>query len=570
MIAANAPVVREVGTAHIVATKSHGAAGRAAALACVLALLVTGCRNEKGERPAAVAAAAAPSPERQATVPPVVLPDLQSISPSAQTQLRQAYASLLKKKKSTAPTDRDLAAAYGELGKLLMATGHRQAAEASFLNAEALDREEIRWPYYLGHVHDAAGDAANAAASFERALRVRPDDVPSLVWLGRAELDRGRLAEAERCFENVLARQPRSAAALAGVGQVALAKREYARAVKYLEEALAVDSKAGAIHYPLAMAYRATGDVGKAEAHLRQRSARKIDLPDPLMAQVDALLNTAVAYEVRGREALENGDWPGAAENFRKGIELAPDEPALRHKLGTALAMSGDTPAAIRQFELVAKRWPSFGKGQYSLGVILASNHRYREAGERFTMALRSDPTDVQARLQLAGALRASGRFEAALDHYKQAATLDPRLAEAHFGYAMALVCLKRYQEARDRFIDAMTIFPDQPGFAHATARLLAAAPDERARDGRRAVEILRALLGGRQPSIALAETMAMALAEAGRYGDALRWQREAMAVATSTGSRDLLPRMAENLTLYEHGKPCRTPWGDEMAFVTL
>jgi hypothetical protein len=83
-------------------------------------------------------------------------------------------------------------------------------------------------------------------------------------------------------------------------------------------------------------------------------------------------------------------------------------------------------------------------------------------------------------------------------------------------------------------------------------------------------VEILQAILAGRQPSIALAETMAMALAEAGRYGEAIKWQREAMTVAKSDGALDLLPRMAENLTLYENAKPCRTPWGDEMAFVTL
>ena len=546
-----------------------GAAGRAATLVSVLALLASGCAGEKAALPPAAADAAMASLE-SATMPPVVLPDLSSISASARNQLRDAYASLLTTKDAAVTTDSDRARAYGELGKLLMATGYRDSAEACFLNAQTLDRDEIRWPYYLGHVHYASGDSAKAAASFERALRVRPDDLPTLVWLGRAELDRGRPAEAERRFEKALTLQPRAPSALFGLGQVALAKQDYARAVHYLEEALAVDSRAGAIHYSLAMAYRGTGDVAKAEAHLRQRSARKNDLPDPLMDQVDTLLNTAVAYEIRGREALDNGEWPAAAEYFRKGIELAPDEPSLRHKLGTALALSGDTPGATRQFEQVAKRWPGFAKGQYSLGVILASNRRYREAVERFVAALRSDPTDVQARLQLAAALRASGRFDAALDHYQQVVGLDPRLAEARFGQAMALVCLKRYQEARDRFVEAMQVFPDQPGFAHATARLLAAAPDARARDGRRAVEILHALLGGRQPSIALAETMAMALAEAGRYGDAITWQREAIAAAKEIGSRDVLPRMAENLTLYEHGKPCRTPWGDEMAFVTL
>jgi tetratricopeptide (TPR) repeat protein len=536
----------------------------------VLALLAAGCGAEKRESPQTASGTATPSLDRQVPVPPVVLPELGNISPSAQDQLRKAYASLLTKKDASATPAGDLARAYGELGQFLMATGYRDAAEACFLNAEALDRDEIRWPYYLGHVYNASGDSAKAAASFERALHPQADDVPTLIWLGRAELDRGRLAEAERCFEKVLARQSRSPSALSGLGQVALAKRDYARAVKYLEEALAVDARAGEIHYSLAMAYRGTGDLAKAEGHLRQRSARTIDLPDPLMAQLEGLLNTPVAFEVRGREALEKGDWVAAAEYFRKGIALAPDEPSLQHKLGTALAMGGDTPGAVRQFELVAKRWPSFAKGQYSLGVILAANRRYPEAIDRFTIALRSDPTDVQAQLQLAAALRVSGRFEAALDHYQRAAALDPRLAEARFGYAMALVCLKRYQEARERLTEAMTVFPDQPGFAHATARLLAAAPDDRARDGRRAVEILQALLGGRQPSITLAETMAMALAEAGRYGDAVTWQREAMAAARTTRALDLLPRMAENMKLYERGKPCRTPWGDEMTFVTL
>ena len=49
----------------------------------------------------------------------------------------------------------------------------------------------------------------------------------------------------------------------------------------------------------------------------------------------------------------------------------------------------------------------------------------------------------------------------------------------------MALVRLRRFQEARDRLADGVKTYPDQPGFAHALARLLAAAPDARVRDGR-------------------------------------------------------------------------------------
>ena len=117
------------------------------------------------------------------------------------------------------------------------------------------------------------------------------------------------------------------------------------------------------------------------------------------------MLESAVAYEVRGAQALDESNWVAAADYFRKGVALAPNEPSLRHKLGTALAMSGD-PRAVEQFEEVTRRWPKFAKAQYSLGLILASSGRNREAIEHFSAAVKSDPAYSEARLQLAEALR--------------------------------------------------------------------------------------------------------------------------------------------------------------------
>ena len=67
-----------------------------------------------------------------------------------------------------------------------------------------------------------------------------------------------------------------------------------------------------------------------------------------------------------------------------------------------------------------------------------------------------------------------------------------------------------------------------------------------------------------------LAETTAMALAELGQYAEAAKWQRDSMAAARQAGRVDLLRDMANKLNLYEHGKPCRMPWGDEIALLTL
>ncbi len=109
-----------------------------------------------------------------------------------------------------------------------------------------------------------------------------------------------------------------------------------------------------------------------------------------------------------------------------------------------------------------------------------------------------------------------------------------------------------------------MARYPDRPAIAHALIRLLAAAPDDRVRDGRRAVAIAQDLLAREPPNPDLGEAMAMAMAEAGRYDEAVMWQRQAMAIAERAGRADISKRMAENLRLFERHQPSRRPWRDD------
>ena len=195
--------------------------------------------------------------------------------------------------------------------------------------------------------------------------------------------------------------------------------------------------------------------------------------------------------------------------------------------------------------------------------MILEASGHDADAIERFSAAVKIDPAYVEARMQLADALRRTGRLDASLSHYAEVIKTSPAIWQARFGRAMALVRLQRHREARDELADAMNIYPDQPGFAHALARVLAAAPDDGLRDGRRALALVQTLLT-KQKTMALAETMAMALAESGEYGQAVTWQREAIAEAERTGRADLGPPMAATLRLYEAGRPCRSPWRDD------
>ncbi len=318
------------------------------------------------------------------------------------------------------------------------------------------------------------------------------------------------------------------------------------------------------VHYPLAMAYRGLGQLEKSEAHLRLRGPGEIRPPDPLMLDLEMILESAVAYEVRGAKALDEGDWKAAAAYFRKGIELAPNEPSLRHKLGTALFLDGDARGAAEQFQQALRLSPGFAKAHYSLGVLLAANGRSTDALAHLGEAVRDDPTYVEARIRLADILRRSGRASEALRHYEDAATLDPRVTDAPLGYALALVDLHRYRESRDRLAADVKRYPNQPAFTHALIRMLAAAPDARVRDGQAALALMRDVLAREPRRVDVNEMMAMTQAELGQFGEAVTWQREALAAAEQLGRPELVGRLTAALNRYEQRQPCRTPWSDD------
>jgi len=495
---------------------------------------------------------------------PVALPDIASASSEVQARLRERHDSLTRAINDAGSSPAALAEAYGEMGKLFLAAEYFDAAEACFVNAGALAPSDMRWPYYLGHAYRRGNENEKAAEAFARALTLQSNHVPSLVWLAEMRLAANRPDEAGRLLETARAVEPQSGAVLYRLGRVALARQDFPNAVKHLEAALAIAPAATRIHYPLGLAYRGAGNRQQAEAHLSKRG--EVDLPpvDPLMADVANLLQNAAAYEARGAQALDARDWPGAIEQLTKAVEIAPRNAYTRLNLGTAYYMQRDGDRALEQYREAVRLLPSLARAHFGIGVLMETRGQDGAAIESFTAAVMNDPAYLEARFSLANALRRTGRVDESLPHYAEILRINPAVSQASFGYAMGLVRLGRYGDARARLERDTKAFREQPGFAHALARLLAASPDDRVRDGARADAILQGLLK-QQRTPALAETMAMAQAELGRFRDAIEWQRTAMDLARASGRTEGMAHLSETLALYEAGRPCRTPWtGDD------
>ena len=510
---------------------------------------------------------------------PVSLPDLSRVDPGVQAQARERYETLTQQLARKDAPLLELGDAYGAYGMVLHAAEYFDAAETAYLNAQMLAPTEIKWPYYLAGVYKGRGDTSKAEASYRRVLELRPDDLATLIWLGRLYLDQGRADVAEPLFSKAAGEAPRTVAALAGLGRVALAKRDYGRAAKHFEDALAVDPEAESLNTQLAAAYRGLGQLDKAEPLLRHWRNRDSFVPDPLGQELDLLLESGLSYELRGVRAFEARDWKTAEAFFRKGLTLSRDNTpltrSLHHKLGTALVLMGEVSSAVEQFDEVTRLAPEDGvdesaaKAHYSLGIVLEEKGRRADALQHLAAAVKYQPNYVEAHLALADALRwgpqrgdpgRSARFKASLAHYDEAMKINPRSTPARLGYALALAALGRWQQARDWLIESTMLYADRQEFWIALARLLAASPDDRVRDGRRALAVADKLLE-KQKSTSVGETVAMALAELGDYVHAVGIQRGIIAAAEKAGLTASVERMNENLRLYERHRPCRTPW---------
>jgi tetratricopeptide (TPR) repeat protein len=494
----------------------------------------------------------------------VPLPDLRGAAPSVREQIETRHAEVTAEAANPAtPRDR-LAASFGELGQVLLAAGLPEAAEPALRNAEALAPAEAKWTYYRGEAHRRRSDLAAAADAFAQVLRTQPAYNAAAIALAEIHLSDNDPAAADAVLRPLLARQPSHAAALGVLGRTQIARREYRLAIDSLERALAADPTATGLHYPLSLAYRASGDTAAADRHLARRGSTMPRLDDPWMQELTQVLESGAAFDRLSRAALARGDWTGALAHARRGLAVAGDNPtltaALQHRIGTALAQTGDRREALRAFDASVKTSPGFAPGHYSRGLMLMAAGRTDAAVDAFRQAVRHQPSYVEARVALGDVLRQVGRAGEALEHYRAALGMGPAAPAPRFGEALALAALGRYAEARDRLTAAASDFPGDPNFVVALARILAAAPAAALRDGGRARALVEPLVQAR-PTFESVEALAMALAELGRFEDAAALQQEAIAEAQRTGETATAARLRERLRGYERRQPARDPW---------
>ena len=444
----------------------------------------------------------------------VPLPALDDLEPAVSNQMRAQRLTLQNVAARANVTDSDLAAAYHALGRLCHAYEFLDAAEASYANAIRLAPQDAASSHLLGDLYRQTGRFEEALASYGAGRRGTPSDPVIRAHLADVYLGLNRLAEARDLFERLIDIFP--AVARAGLGEIALREGRYSQAVEHLEAALARAPDAASLHYSLGMAYRGLGRLDQARAHLERRGSSGVRPSDPLFESLTTLLRGERAQLMLGRRAYDAGRFEEARRAFGKALDAAPSSAEARVGLGMTLVQMG----------------------------------RDREAIEHLIDASRRGTTDEVNSVVIRLLLKLS-RSDEALEVLSRTRALASDDEGTVLGLAILLSDRERYREAIDLLESAQRQFPDRVRTGTTLARLLAASPDRSLRDGSRALTLATSVYDAARTA-AHAETVAMALAELGRCGEAVTWMQRAVTdaerdrdVATAARLKKEAPRYA-------------------------
>lgn len=315
-------------------------------------------------------------------------------------------------------------------------------------------------------------------------------------------------------------------------------------AIASFEKAIAIEPDNLDAHGKLA---NALARQGRFEAALPHYDRILKQLPahgETRIQRATALINLG-----RGQEALAD---------YRRAIAADPKNPELRLRYADALEFLGDRQAAATERAALAGL-PVEDARQAELlaaeGQKLQRTGEHAAAIERYRRALELAPRMIEARYEMGALLGHQGQIEPALAAFRQVIQEDPHHARARRGEVTALLLTGRYGEARQQLNQALSFLPRDSQLAHVLARLLAAAPDARVRDGQLAVELATKVHEARR-EVETAQTLAMAYAEAGQLDRALEVQRAQGGAGASAG---------EHLKAYEAGRPWRAVSPDEI-----
>lgn len=266
--------------------------------------------------------------------------------------------------------------------------------------------------------------------------------------------------------------------------------------------------------------------------------------------------DSAMAYLYRGQVHAIKQDRKRALEDVNRVLELAPRFPTallLRARIHQA---GGDTKKALADVELVLRDRPGSVEALQLHAALAAGTGKLRQAIDDLEQLRESVPEDADLLLQLATLYSAGKHSDKAIAVFDKLIAKDPKNWAAYRGRADAYLNIGRQGPAISDYEAALKIEPKEAGVLNNLAWVLATSPEDKLRDGKRAVDLAtEAAKVTEYKQAHILSTLAAAYAEAGNFEEALKWSKKSLEVA---GDDKIKSQLNKELASYEARKPWR------------
>ncbi|MBN1150714.1 tetratricopeptide repeat protein [candidate division WOR-3 bacterium] len=223
-------------------------------------------------------------------------------------------------------------------------------------------------------------------------------DILLHIEMGKAYLRRGRREDALRELKTALALAPDYPDLHYEIGVVYALMGNYEKAIEFFQKAIELNPNYLEPRLNLAITLADAGYESEAIKHFKKvkelefRSQFLFGAAGPRIANAHAYTGD-LYFDV---EAFE-----GAAEEYKKGTEIAPDFLDIALKLAKTYIALGDFPAAEQRLLAILKRDPNYRDALRMLGSINLKMGKKDKAKAIWTKILMENPDDTEAQVLL-------------------------------------------------------------------------------------------------------------------------------------------------------------------------
>jgi Ca-activated chloride channel family protein len=140
-------------------------------------------------------------------------------------------------------------------------------------------------------------------------------------------------------------------------------------------------------------------------------------------------VNVAAAYNAKGLESYESGNYEDAVKSYKQAVKLKKDYSEAHYNLGDAYFQLKQYKQAIEAYKQALRYQSNLPTAYNNIGTAYYKLGEHKKAIEAFKEAIRLDPKPSLTYYNLAATYLERGNEQAALDQYKILKTADPQLA---------------------------------------------------------------------------------------------------------------------------------------------